>query len=100
MNKSRSGKTAAQPISIDGSSQACTRACSKAEQRKSEGEWEALNSFDKNKQTNILYIKETGRKEQRKNVLGQKAKPSPPPTQAIDVHMGEREKNTKQKEEQ
>ena len=58
MNTSKTGKTTAQPtpildldssvyIRIDG---ACNRACSKAEQLNSEGEWEALTSFGKNKQ--------------------------------------------------
>ena len=39
--------------------------------------------------------KETRRKEQRKNELGQKAKPSTP-TQVVDACMGEKEKNRKQ----
>ena len=42
--------------------------------------------------------KETRRKQQRKNELGQKAKPSTS-TQAIEACMGEEEKNRKQKEE-
>ena len=43
--------------------------------------------------------KETRRKRTKKNRSGQKAKPSTP-TQAIDAHMGEEEKNIEQKEEQ
>ena len=42
--------------------------------------------------------KETRRKELRKTGSGQRVKPSTP-TQAIDAHMGEEEKNRKQKQE-
>ena len=41
--------------------------------------------------------KETRRKEQRRNGAGKRAKPSPPPTQAIDARMGEEEQNIRKK---
>ena len=56
MNMSKSGEISAQPtpsLDLDPSEQMGTAggvhpACSKAEQLNSEGEWEALTSFDKN----------------------------------------------------
>ena len=58
VNTSKSGKTAAQPtLSLDLDPSVYMRtngeyncACSKAEDRNSEGKWEGLTSFDKNKQ--------------------------------------------------